>query len=340
MKPGRDPLTLPALQARFCDEGKCLAFLEQARWPAGPACPHCGVVNHASRITARPGQFICLDCRKTFSATSGTPMHKTHLSICIWIIAAYLIASSSKGISSLKLASLLGLQYRTTWHLAHRIRAMMDSNPGLLTGIVELDETYMGGKPRAKNQPTKPAPVPLLEPEPAPEPKPKGKKRKSGRGTDKPMTFTAVARGGEVRLTPILSHGTANLAVPVLRWVDPSAVLATDELPASLAIGRRHGGHMRVNHSAGEYARTDARTGLRAHVNTAESVHAMFKRALVGVFHWVSGKPAKWRSHLRDMGRYLREVEFRWNHRTGFEQRLSSLFATKAGPLPLKALFA
>ena len=171
--------------------------------------------------------------------------------------------------------------------------------------------------------------MPLLEPDPTPEPEPKHKKRKSGRGTDKPMTFTAVARGGEVRLTPILSHGTANLAVPVLRWVDPSAVLATDELPAYFAIGRRHGGHIRVNHSAGEYARPDARTGLRAHVNTAESVHAMFKRALVGVFP---------RKSLRDfagvngkhMGRYLREVEFRWNHRTGFEQRLTSLFASKA----------
>jgi transposase-like protein len=161
MKPGRDPLTLEELQRRFSDEAQCLAFLENARWPSGPVCPACGSVNRASRITTRPGRFACLDCGKRFSATAGTPMHNTHLPICTWIIAMYLIATSSKGISSLKLASLLGLQYRTTWHLTHRIRAMMDSNPDLLRGIVELDETYMGGKPRAMNKPEPPAPIPF-----------------------------------------------------------------------------------------------------------------------------------------------------------------------------------
>lgn len=147
---GKDPLTLAELQRRFCDEERCLTFIEKARWPAGPECPHCGVVNRGSRVTSRPGQFVCLECGKSFSVTSGTPMHGTHLSVCIWIIAAYLIASSSKGVSALKLSSLLGLQYRTTWHLGHRIRAMMDSHPGLLRGIVELDETYMGGRPRVE----------------------------------------------------------------------------------------------------------------------------------------------------------------------------------------------
>ena len=139
MKPGKDPLTLPALQKRFSDPATCLAFLEKARWPDGPVCPGCGVINHVSRITTLPGRFTCLDCGKRFSVTAGTPMHSTHLPICTWIIAMYLIATSSKGISSLKLASLLGLQYRTTWHLTHRIRAIMDSDPALLKGIVELD---------------------------------------------------------------------------------------------------------------------------------------------------------------------------------------------------------
>ena len=341
MKPGRDPLALAALQARFGDEAQCLSLLEHARWPAGPVCPKCGVVNHASRITTLPGRFTCLSCHSRFSVTAGTPMHKTHLPTATWIIAMYLIASSSKGVSSLKLASLLGLQYRTTWHLTHRIRAMMDRNPELLKGIVELDETYVGGKPRKTNKPAPPAPIPLLE-EPKPElPSPElkaGSRRKAteharevGRGTDKLMAFTAVARAGEVRLTAILSHGTANLIAPVRRFVDPSAILATDELPAYLAIGRQHAGHITVNHSAGEFARKDERTGLRAHCNTAESVHALLKRAYVGVFHWVSGK---------HMDRYLREVEFHWNHRGPFEGRLTKLFGTQPGPLPLKALFA
>jgi transposase-like protein len=341
VKPGRDPLTLGELRRRFNEEAACFAFLERARWPHGPVCPACGSINRASRISTRRGQFTCLECRKRFSVTSGTPMHQTHLPFCTWIIAAYLIATSSKGISSLKLASLLGLQYRTTWHLTHRIRAMMESEPDLLRGIVELDETYMGGKPRAQNTPIPPAPMPLFdEPEPAPPPPPpspeakNGKKkrhRKAGRGTEKPMAFTAVERGGKLRLQPVHSHATADFLPIIARWVDHSATLSTDELPAYLRIGRLYAAHIRVNHSAGEYAKTDARTGLRAHVNTAESVHAMFKRAIVGVFHWISGK---------HMGRYLREIEFRWNNRIPFVERLGKLFHTGAGPLPLKALFA
>ena len=329
-KPGRDLLTLAALQKRFADDADCLAFLEKARWPEGPVCPGCGVMNRASRLTTLPGRFTCLECGKRFSVTSGTPMHKTHLPIRTWIIATYLLATSSKGVSSLRLASWLGLQYRTTWHLTHRIRAMMDSSPDMLRGIVELDETYMGGKARAENKPQTPEALPLFE-EPAPELPKKATKRKGGRGLDKPMAFTAVERGGEVRLTPVLSHGTMDFLPLVRQQVHPSAVIATDELPAYIAVGKRQGGHIRVNHTKGEYVRTDARTGLRAHVNTAESVHAMFKRSIVGVWHRVSGK---------HMGRYLREVEFRWNRRGPFEDRLGTLFGTKAGPLPLKALFA
>jgi len=89
---------------------------------------------------------------------------------------------------------LLGLQYRTSWHLSHRIRAMMDDAPDLMRGIVELDETSMGGKPRARNRPSPPAPVPLFEPDPPPPPPKKGKKRrKAGRGTEKPMASWASA---------------------------------------------------------------------------------------------------------------------------------------------------
>jgi len=158
MKPGRDPLTLAELQRRFSDETECLRFLERARWPDGPVCPRCGSTDHASRVTTRPGDFTCLDCMRRFSVTAGTPMDHTHLPIRTWIIAAYLLTTSSKGISSLKLASLLGLQYRTTWHLAHRIRAMMADAPDLLRGLVELDETYIGGKGRKRNRPQPPAP--------------------------------------------------------------------------------------------------------------------------------------------------------------------------------------
>lgn len=330
MKPSRDPLTLAELQRRFSDEEKCLAFLERARWPEGPVCPNCGAVDHASRLTTRPGEFTCLDCMRRFSVTAGTPMHKTHLPISTWIIAAYLLTTSSRGISSLKLASLLGLQYRTTWHLTHRIRAMMADAPDLLRGLVELDETYIGGKQRRSNRSRPPAPIPLFERSEPPKPKTKAK-RKRGRGGGKTVAFTAVERGGKARMAPLSTHSTERIAEFIFQWVARSAIISTDELPAYLGIGRRQAGHIRVNHSAEEFARDDERTGLRAHVNTAESLHAILKRAIMGVWHWIGDK------HL---GRYLSETVLHWNRRDAFENRLAALFGTSHGPLPLRELLA
>jgi hypothetical protein len=210
---------------------------------------------------------------------------------------------------------------------------MMDSDPELPKGIVELDETYMGGKPRASNKMQLPAPIPVFEETKAAKPAKTGgrRKRKAGHGTDKPMAFTAVARGGFLRFSSVLSHETNDFRPLVHAQVDPTAIIVTDELPADIAIGRQQAGHIRVNHSAGEFVRTDERTGLKAHVNTAESVYAMFRRALIGVWHQISGK------HRH---RYLGEIESRWNRRGPFESWLAILFGTTSGPLPLKALFA
>ena len=136
MSPCMDPLALATLQRRFREPALCLAILEKARWPAGPACPGCGGINRSSRITTRPGRFACLDCGKRFSVTAGTPMHKTHLPVSTWLIAMHLVTAGGKGMTSVELASQLGIQYRTAWHLTHRIRALAASDPGLLAGIV------------------------------------------------------------------------------------------------------------------------------------------------------------------------------------------------------------
>jgi hypothetical protein len=183
---------------------------------------------------------------------------------------------------------------------------MMESDPELLRGIVELDETYIGGKPRKRNRPMPPAPIPLFDKPEAVKPEPKRKdhkdrkgrkgRKKRGRGGGHTMAFTAAQRGGKARMAPLPSHSTEEIAVFIRRWIDSRAVISTDELPAYLAIGRAQAGHIRVNHSAEEFARNDERTGLRAHVNTAESLHAILKRAIMGVWHWISDK------HL---GRYL-----------------------------------
>jgi len=193
----------------------------------------------------------------------------------------------------MKLANWLGVSYKTAWHVGHRIRAMMAAEPILLEGVVELDETYVGGKPRKVHRER------LL-------PKEQRPKRKQGRATDKTCVFVAVARGGRVIPRVVPSHTKGALGGAVRASVHPDAVLVTDELPAYTGVGREYAAHHRVRHSDDEFARTDGE--LRVHVNTAESFNAMLKRGIVGVFHYVSPK------HLH---RYAAETAFRWNERAG-----------------------
>lgn len=146
-------------------------------------------------------------------------MHGTKLPLQVWMLAMYLTASSSKGISALKLSSLLGVGYRTAWHLSHRIRAMMATETALLDGVVELDETYVGGEPRKVHKER------TL-------PKEERPKRKMGRATDKACVFVSVARGGAVKTKIVPSHTAGALGNAVRAHVGSGATLMTDELPA------------------------------------------------------------------------------------------------------------
>lgn len=231
------------------------------------------------------------------------------------MLAMYLMATSTKGVSARKLSEWLGVGYRTAWHLGHRIRALMAADPGLgekLSGIVEADETYVGGPPRRRNRGPR-----------------KRRGDISGRGNGKPCVLVAASRGGKVRLDVISTHSAREIGRRLLRWLDPGSVLATDELPAYLSIGKRFKAHIHVRHKKGEYARTDHATGLRAHNNTAESLNSVLKNAIRAVFHGVS------RRHL---ARYAHEIQFRWNQRSrGPMDRLRGLMVPSA-PLALGAL--
>jgi transposase-like protein len=142
-------------------EEKCLAFLECMRWPDGVRCLACESpkitrITTKGKLNKKSGKrspdrelYQCNDCRFQFTVTTGTVYHDTHLPLSKWFIAIALITESKKGISANQLARALGVQYRTAWHLAHRIRkAMIEANPPKLTGVVEIDETYVGGKQR------------------------------------------------------------------------------------------------------------------------------------------------------------------------------------------------
>src|ERR1700738_1667795 len=129
-------------------------WLENQRWPDGPVCSHCGVVNHAYRNKAKPGYFRCAEkeCRKDFTVTTGTLMERSHIALNKWLMAFYLMASSKKGVSAHQLHRALNVDYKSAWFMCHRIReAMRDGGMGPLggpdgSGIVEADETYFGNK--------------------------------------------------------------------------------------------------------------------------------------------------------------------------------------------------
>lgn len=264
-------------------EDQAREYLEAIRWPDGPVCPRCGSAR-ATRLrgaSTRPGLLKCKDCRSKFSVMLGTIFEDSHIPLRKWVIAFHLMCSSKKGISAKQLQRNLGLAYKSAWHMAHRVRHAMASGSfaALLTGTVEVDETYVGGKPRKGD----------------------GKVHKRGRGTSKAPVVALVSREGGVRTRVVASVDAKTLRAALQENVAPDARIVTDELAAyRRATEGFKGGHSTVNHGSGEYARGDA------HTNTAESYFALLKRGVYGTFHHVSKK------HLQ---RYCDEFSFRWNHR-------------------------
>ena len=138
-------INLVELMSRFHDESECRAHLEELRWPNGAECPRCGskdVVGVKDRPT-----YVCRSCRYHFSVTAGTIFHDSHLPLCKWFLAIYLIVESREGVSANQLKRSLGVSYKTAWYLCHRIRvALKEVDAQLLKGVIEVDETFVGGK--------------------------------------------------------------------------------------------------------------------------------------------------------------------------------------------------
>jgi transposase-like protein len=274
-------------------EDEARAILEGIRWPAGIACPHCGSVkvtrlHGKAESSTRDGVLQCNDCRGQFSVTLGTVMQGSHITLRQWIQAFYSMCSHKKGVSALQLQRNLGLHsYQSAWHLAHRIRLAMREDPlaSKLQGTVEVDETYVGGKPR-KGQRNEDGTRVI---------------NKRGRGTRKVPVVALIERDGRVR-TQVMEHVNAgNLKAAIRENVNPKAAIQTDDLNLYEGIGPEfEGGHQTVNHSKGEYARGEVNT------NSAESFFALLKRGVHGTFHHVS------KTHLH---RYCDEFSFRWDGR-------------------------
>lgn len=264
----------------FLDADKAREFLESVRWRDGAFCPHCAEAVQVKRLEGskhRPGLFQCNSCREQFTVTVGTVFERSKIALNKWLMAAYLLCASKKGMSSHQLHRMLGVTYKTAWFMTHRIREAMASSGGLLGGggePIEVDETYWGTSKA----------------------KPKG-----ARGYDHKMKIVSLVERGGDKKTVHMSHVTAATVRPVLMaQISARARLMTDEAAIYIKVGREFSEHGVVTHSAGEYARGDITT------NTVESSFALLKRGLYGTFHHVGEQ------HLQ---RYANEFDFRWNHR-------------------------
>ncbi|APG46382.1 Transposase [Phaeobacter porticola] len=262
-------------------------FLEAMIWPSGRHCPHCGSLSSTSirGRSARPGLYQCgeRECRLQFKVTTKTPMHAAKLDLRIWIAAIFLVLTSSKGISPVVMARILGVNQKTAWKLGHAIRELMDDREAVsarLAGVAEVDEAYVGRAPRFK----------------------KGVKNKRGRGTGKPMVLVAADRNGQAKATLVPNAQGATLGPIMKEWIDPSSALMTDSNTAYRKIGRSFASHHTVTHGKRQYSQPSK----RAHINTVEAVNSQAQRALNGVYHRLG------RQHLK---RYPDEILWRWNHR-------------------------
>ena len=277
-QPPKAHMDLPRLMEQFGTEDKCHDYLEQLRWPNGVECPRCGG-RSISRIEKRR-QFECNaeSCRYQFSVRVGTIFDRSHLPLWKWFVAIYLVGESKKGISAKQLQRTLGVAYKTAWFLGHRIRAAMEEDaPVPLTGIVEIDETFVGGK-----------------------------SRETGRGphANKAMVIGAVQRGGDVRLR--LQGGEDRKKRERLHQfitetvADEASAIHTDSAKAWGNLSDHNTVHEKVDHSAEEWVRATV------HTNTVEGVWSLLKRSVVGTYHQLSAK------HLPA---YLDEISFRFNNR-------------------------
>jgi len=266
---------------QFPTQEDCITHLEQARWDGEPTCPYCGSTNTARN----QHRHRCYDCKTSFSVTVGTIFHHTHLPLQKWFLAIMLMLNARKGLSALQLSRDLDVNKNTAWRVAMQIRKAMTQaeQRSLLTGIVEMDEAYIGGKPRKGNRRNDDRP------------------NKRGRGTDKAPVVGAVERGGKItaKATAKEKMKGRHMRAFVRERVDVSrAGLITDEYKGYLGMFRVLP-HAVIKHQ-------DWYVDGDIHTNTIEGFWALLKRGMFGQFHSVS------RKHLQ---RYVDEFCYRYNLR-------------------------
>lgn len=264
------------LFALIPDQETARQYLESRLWPEGTTCPTC---SGQDRITSRKGGYYrCNKCKLDFTVRTGTIFERSHVPLHKWVYAMYLVVTARKGISSMQLAKEIGITQKSAWFVLQRLREACAGKMDKLTGIVEVDETYIGGKEANKHD---------------------SKKVNKGRGTVGKKAVVGIRqRGGNTIAMPVDVADKETLVGAIYENVQLGSTVMTDESVVYRNLNGVFFKHESVNHFIGEYARGPVST------NGIESVWALLKRSIYGTWHQVS---------IKHLGRYVDEVAFRLN---------------------------
>lgn len=295
---------LREMMAAYSDENICREYMEQMRWGGNPTCPFCGMnkpykLKDGKRYRCRDSQ-----CKRNFTVTVGTVFEDSKVKLSVWMAALYLCTAHKKGVSSHQLARDLGITQKTAWFVLHRVRILMgDPDPDVpLDNVVEIDETYVGGKWDKMSR------------------KRRAKHQESG--TDnKTAVMGLLERDGKAKLTVI---GKNTFKDVVRDNVAPSAVVITDAHKGYIGLNEEFQAHESVNHTAMEFRR-----GI-AYTNSVEGFFSVFKRTIFGTYHQISPK------HLP---KYCAETAYRFNTRKMTDaERFKQVLANPHGRLTYNQL--